>query len=129
MKSPEKMKIYTFITIFILSSCSHLNKKDCYQYKKQQMSGVIKKVPDPDKKSSSFWILKTKPFCTAIAKNEELFQAYKKETEIHLVISDYNLYRRFVGKKVVVTGDLYSIHTGYHKRNVLISVEDIKELK
>ncbi len=124
------MRSIVFILILHISSCSHFQEKDkeCYHYKKVNITGTLEVRPYPNEESS-YWIIVTKPFCTITEKNEGLYKAYNSQTEIHLSLGKFNRYRHLINKRVSVSGDLYSRHTRHHMRNILISVDEIKGIK
>jgi len=58
--------------------------------------------------------------------------AKKKIRRVQLVFSsetDYEKYRRLLGKRVVATGTLYGSHTGHHKTPVLLTVSSVRKAK
>lgn len=137
------MKII-LLTLFLFTGCaSHHEKKvpepqktasakkECLKYDQPvRIKGKIKELPYPNHKGSTYWILITEPFCTQIPIDEELYGAYDHETEIHLAMNDkYDLYRSFINKEGVAVGELFSAHTGHHRRNIIMRVDKIEEVK
>ena len=71
------------------------------------------------------WVLHlAAPMCVSASSD------WEKETgvsQVQLVITDdFSQYRKFLGRKVVVSGTLYRAHTGHHHTKVLLTVSDIK---
>jgi hypothetical protein len=126
MKRVYCLRKLLIISLLFLVSCTSgsFKKNDCYIYGKVTIKGILEKRPYSNK-NSSYWILVTEPFCTKIKPNEELFEAYQSQTEIHLSMTDFDKYKNLLGKNVYVFGDLYSAHTGHHMRNILILVNKI----
>lgn len=72
------------------------------------------------------WVLHlVKPICVSASSD------WEKETgvsDVQLVITNgYSQYRKFLGRKVVVSGTMYRAHTGHHHTKVLLTVGSIKE--
>jgi hypothetical protein len=120
------MNYLILVFLIIFSSCSNISRvnKKCYPYDKVEIVGKIEVRINKDS-GGKYWILSTEPFCTFIEKDEQLYEAFSNETEIHLVIDDYKDNQQYINQKVVVYGELYSKHTGHHHRNVLLIVDKI----
>ena len=111
--------------------------KDCLKYEPDTVKvvGVIERDTFPGRpnyesikngdKSEVYWILKLSKSVYVIGKpNDDLNVSENDITEIQLVLTEeqYNVYRKLIGKKVIVSGTLFHSISAHHKTTVLISV-------
>lgn len=77
----------------------------------------------------TYWILRMK---RAICVNTSAdWERERHVSDLQLVfmkgVSQYKLYRRMLGRRVVVSGTLYHGNTGHHHTKVLVTVKAIKK--
>jgi hypothetical protein len=111
--------------------------KDCLKYEPDTVKvvGVIERDTFPGRpnyesikdgdESEIYWILKlSKSVCVIGKPNDDLNESENNITEMQLVLTEeqYDVYRKLIGKKVVVSGTLFHSISAHHKTTVLISV-------
>lgn len=128
------------LSLTLASSTVVAQAADCLSYEPAvvTVSGVVdtRTFPGPPNyeniaagdRPETYWLLKlSNNVCVTGAKDDDLNTSEDDVTEMQLLLDDkqYNVYRRLVGKKVIVTGTLFHQHTGHHRTKVLLTVAKV----
>jgi len=138
------LKATLFIALLTLSGPNPTRPTEygCFDYERDtvKLSGTILThvFPGPPNYESvakgdareQAWVLQlSKPICTSASADIE---AEKDVRDLQLVFPEgqkqYDEYRSWKGRRVVVTGTLFHAETGHHHTKVLLTVTDIKKL-
>ena len=114
---------------------------DCLEYERPvQLTGnlIRKTFPGPPNFESVkqgdtpevAWILHLdKPVCVKARPGDDFDVAISRLQDLQLVLGndhDYQRSRKFLARKVIVTGVLFGAHTGHHHTPALLDVKDIR---
>lgn len=144
------MKIFLLLILTLLFiSCSANKTKPLsseqdlkclsYEPEKVRLGGFLfkKSFPGPPnyediKKGDEeevYWLVKTHtPFC--VNENSD-WDKVSNQTEVQLVLNKFDFYQKrksLLNKNVTISGTLFPQHTGHHKTEILITVENLERV-
>ena len=136
------MKRIALIMVLILVFCFNTYAVDVLHYEPAIVTLVGKLVtkmfygppnyglnPKEDKKENVFILELDHSITIEADQKDELNETHSGEKEIQVVnLSEANL-KQFLGKRIKITGSLFSAMNGHHHTNVLIMVKRIKDIE
>jgi Domain of unknown function (DUF4431) len=140
---PGKRCLLLFASVLFLLTArpAAAQKQECLAYEPEvvQLIGTINKktFPGPPNFESvekgdrpeTYWVLQLPDrVCTQPSADND---AENNVTALQLILTEkqYNLYRKFLGRRVNVTGKLSHAQTGHHHTPVLMEVTDISQTR
>jgi hypothetical protein len=137
-----KARLFLPLVVVLAGSVSAASAQDrCLNYQPEaaKLRGTIVRRTFPGRPNyesirhgdepESYWILRLRvPVCIDSA--VDYLPTERNVTDLQLVFMEgaaqYRRYRRFMGRKVTVSGTLFHQDTGHHHTKVLLTVKEIK---